>query len=174
MKENLIAATTYLLRLQEPIEPIGSWRDHTRTMRHFGNAFSQLRTALSIGERSYLDGLYAKDTALPENEHYSEPKLLQAIQSIYTTKSAPPKVLPGMILRGFWRITLCKESHSVVEHGYPGPRMMKCKPSVWDALSKHHYQTTLNGDSYFKNFSKQELPILQKLVDFGYLVPDEY
>lgn len=173
MLGNLQAAVGYLLSLKGPITPIGPWRDHSRTFEQVKQAPKAIRDAFGQPNPLSPYGLYAEGTGLPDQGNYSTIRLFRGIQSLYTTQPTTPKIREQMILRGFWRVGVWDEQRSIVEFGYPGPRLKRYTPEAWGVIRSTVVTTDCEEPCFACKCSLSQ-QMLQELVDLGYLVPDEY
>jgi hypothetical protein len=100
-------------------------------------------------------------------------QLLRVTQGFYTTLEQPPRVEPGSRLRGFFRTGLWKEEKAFVEFGFPGPRMKRYDRRSWGSLVSCVTTEKRTGIT-LRPKDKTQIALAQELVDFGYLVPDEF
>ena len=160
--------------LQIPIDqkPVGKWNSTERIDRWAKLGPDSFKNAISLAKTEHPDGLYVDGTGYASDGWYSEPYFMQAIQALYTTCNSPPSVIKGKCYRGFWRIALWSEEKALVEFGFPGPRVMRYNQKQWASLLES-VATLSNGEVEFYPKNTNTIEIIQKLVDFGYLVPDE-
>ncbi|MDD5674973.1 MAG: glycosyltransferase [Chitinivibrionales bacterium] len=118
------------------------------------------------------EGLFA-DGCAPCQNQFPHNQMLRAVQGMYTTSSGTPVVSDGSSWRGFFRLSLCKETRWLMEFGFPGPRLKPYDRADWDVLTGCAIRDD-RGDIIFKPTSARAAEILQELVEMGYLVPDEY
>ena len=106
-------------------------------------------------------------------EKFSYTKLFQAMQELYSTMNKAPVVKAGDILRGFSRLALWREENTLVEFGFPGPRMKHYNDKEWNLLiSCIKFERT--SEITICPIKKDEINLAQELVDLGYIVPDFY
>ena len=96
---------------------------------------------------------------------------LMALQGVYSAIDSPLKVDSGSSWRGFFRIGIWKEEKMLLEFGYPGPRMFRFQDKRWKDLITCAYLEGTN-EWVFTPKNKEQINIVQELVDFGYLVLD--
>jgi hypothetical protein len=101
--------------------------------------------------------------------HYAFPM----VQGIYSAMSSPPKVEKNSKWRGFFRIALWGQESALIEFGFPGPRMRRYKEKLWRHLLKSMHCVEPNEYLIIPK-DKEQIAIVQELVDLGYLVSDEY
>jgi hypothetical protein len=172
MRDSLQASLVELLGKPVAPPPEGGWRCQSRIDQWAKKGPASFRQALGADPDSDPEGLYADGTGFRQ-EWYSEARFLSAIQGFYTTHPAPPRLSPGDRLHGFWRIALWKDELALVEFGYPGPRVLRFPETEWNLLASTAYLLP-NGESGFVAGDSISCRVLQKAVDLGYLVPDEF
>jgi len=92
------------------------------------------------------------------------------VQGIYSFLSSPPIVERNTPWSGFFRIAFWDKESTLVEFGFPGPRICRYPKTLWRSLSSCIRR--LEQDEYAvipKN--KTQVAIVQELADLGYLVP---
>lgn len=94
------------------------------------------------------------------------------VQGIYSALNMPPKVEKYTKWRGFFRLSIWEKETSLVEWGFPGPRVMRYSGKIWGFLRKCIYLTGA-GDYIITPTNKNQIFQVQQLVDLGYLVSDE-
>ena len=151
--------------------PTGGWRCPDRLKRLAKYGPTSFREALSCGSDADPDGLYVDGTGY-HNKSYSEARFLTAIQGLYTTWPTPPKLLPGVGLRGFWRVGLFNDERALIEYGFPGPRLLRFSESEWPHVQACARQSA-QGEVSFEIANDHTAGIFQEAVDLGYLVPDD-
>ncbi len=166
LKDNLKKAVRYLIN--RPPETLLDSKNIERNIKKqlFGSVdnrifkyFFDTRIELSAGAHVYGDG----------PTHYGFP----IAQGICSATSAPPKVEKNSFWRGFFRIAFWEKEKALIEFGYPGPRICRYPKKLWNPLVKCAH--CLKQDEYVivpKN--KEQIAIVQGLVDLGYLVSDDY
>ena len=166
LKENLKRAVRYLInRPTETALDIKNIRHQIKKQllssidSRIFKYFIETRKELSGGAYVYGDG----------PTHYAFP----IVQGIYSARSVLPKVEKNSKWRGFFRIALWDKEQALIELGFPGPRIRRYPKRLWDSLVKcAHY---LKPDEYvIIPKDKDQLTIVQELVDLGYLVPEDY
>ncbi len=160
--------------LQIPIDtkPVGKWNSTERIDRWAKIGPDSLKKAISLAKTEPPEGLYVDGTGYASDGWYSEPYFMQAIQALYTNYKTPPSVEKNKCYRGFWRIDLWAQEKAIVEFGFPGPRIMRFNSQEWKTMS----EICVNGKNNEIEFYPKDnsaIKTIQKLVDFGYLVPDE-
>lgn len=90
---------------------------------------------------------------------------------MYTTWPLPPRVRAGVLLRGFWRVSLWTEERAIVEFGFPGPRLLRHDHEAWEGIISSAAIVPL-GDVEFRPVSTSSAEVLQRAVDLGCLIPD--
>lgn len=159
-----------------PINPplSGGWRSEERLTRWVTSDNSQFTVAVALKDTPLTEGLYTDGTGdLPGDSCFSEPHFMKAIQSIYTTIPQPPLVQKNNTYRGFWRVSLWDQEQAIIEFGFPGPRKLNCDNIEFEAL-KNCYEQLADGDGFFVPKTQEQIVILQKLLELGYIVPDEF
>jgi glycosyltransferase involved in cell wall biosynthesis len=162
--------------MQKPVgpPPIGGWRSKDRVDRWDKSGNILFEKAVQLRNELPLDGLYVDGTGFPpEGSYFSNSHFMQAIQSLYTSLPLPPEAEKNKIYRGFWRIGLWAEENAIVEFGFPGPRVFRLSPNDFLNLKECGFQTNL-GEVAFLPKKASQLILIQKLIDLGYLVPDEF
>lgn len=152
--------------------PAGGWRSADRAERLTRLGHSTLRQAVMLAREPLPSGMHVDGLGCVGDPSVSLPRLLYAIQSMYTTHPVPPIVAPGSTLRGFWRSALWPSERSLVEFGFPGPRMLRLSEEDWHAIVSCARER-IDGDFEFLPHSSREAAALQTPVDLGYLVPDQ-
>lgn len=152
--------------------PTGGWRSKERfeSLVEKNNAF--FKKAIKNKDKPIPHGLYVDGTgSVPDGKWFSEADFMQTIQSIYTTLSEPPKVKKGEFYRGFWRIALWEQERSIIEFGFPGPRVKRYTEKDWNILFA---SSVIEKDKevVFIPKLKNQIVLIQELIDLGYLVPD--
>jgi hypothetical protein len=117
-----------------------------------------------VPDGSLVDGTGSSDQT---------PQLLQALQGFYTTVDKAPIVEASSRLSGFFRTGLWREERAIVEFGFPGPRMKRYDPRSWGSLVSCVTNEKRTGMTV-RPKNKTQIALAQELVDFGYLVPDEF
>lgn len=152
--------------------PTGGWRSKERfeSLVEKNNAF--FKKAMKNKDKPIPHGLYVDGTgSVPDGKWFSEADFMQSIQSIYTTLSKTPKVKKGEFYRGFWRIALWEQEQSLIEFGFPGPRVKRYTGKDWNILFA---SSAIEKDKevVFIPKLKNQIVLIQELIDLGYLVPD--
>jgi hypothetical protein len=75
------------------------------------------------------------------------------------------------VLHGFWRVTLWNDEKSLVEFGFPGPRLLHFSDAEWRVVLASA-RALRTGEIGFKVQGSGAISVLQRAVDLGYLVPD--
>jgi glycosyltransferase involved in cell wall biosynthesis len=171
MRESLTETIGSLLELPAGPPPSGGWRCDQRARRLGEIAPSIFNRAVKLAGATPPNGLYVDGGGCGGDSSVSLPHLLHAIQSIYTTWPVPPKICFGVLLRGFWRVSLWAEERAIVEFGFPGPRLLRHNHEAWEAIISSATTGPL-GDVEFRPESRRSIDALQRAVDLGYLVPD--
>lgn len=96
----------------------------------------------------------------------------KSLQGIYSAIEEPPKVERGSSWRGFFRIGFWEEERTLIEFGFPGPRMHRYKDKSWDTLIACSHPAEINEWIIIPE-NKEQVSIVQELVDYGYLIPDD-
>jgi len=162
--------------MQKPIgpPPIGGWRSKDRVDRWEKSGNKLFERAVHLKDELPLDGLYVDGTGFtPEGRLFSDAHFMQAIQSLYTTIPLPPEAEKNKVYRGFWRIGLWAEENAIVEFGFPGPRVFRLSPNEFSILKNCGFSTNLE-EIAFQPKTVPQLILIQKLIDLGYVVPDEF
>lgn len=152
--------------------PTGGWRSKERfeSLVEKNNAF--FKKAIKSKDKPIPHGLYVDGTGLvPDGKWFSEADFMQSIQSIYTTLSKTPKVKKGDFYRGFWRIALWEQEQSLIEFGFPGPRVKRYTEKDWNILFASSVKEK-DKEVVFIPKLKNQILLIQELIDLGYLVPD--
>lgn len=170
-KEKLKKSAEQLLKIQVGDAPEGDWRSRERFDKWVKDAPNEFKEAAVLSKKPYPEGLYVDGTGDIGLGWYSEPHFLKAIQGIYTTLPEPPKVKKGECYRGFWRISLWEGEQSIVEFGFPGPRMKKYNHKDWNELVASS-NCDIDSEVVFKPKNSYQKALIQDLVELGYLVPD--
>ncbi|MFH1854038.1 MAG: glycosyltransferase family 4 protein [Candidatus Omnitrophota bacterium] len=121
--------------------------------------FIELRRELPKGAYVYGDG----------PDCYQFP----IMQGLYSVMSARPKVEKSSKWRGFFRIALWDNERAILEFGFPGPRVRRYPKKLWSSLTKCSHYSEPNEIVIIPS-NKEQISIVQELVDLGYLVPDDY
>lgn len=161
-----------ILKLQPGSPLVGGWRSKERIDRWAEIGPESFKKAISKACSPPPEGLYVDGTGYASDGWYSEPHFLQAIQAFYTTYNFSPVVKKGSCYRGFWRVAIWPEEKSLLEFGFPGPRIKRFNMDDWRIITdiaKHVF----NGEIEFWPTSIKSVEVVQQLVDLGYLVPDE-
>lgn len=172
-KNELKDAIETLIKIPVGESPEGGWRSKKRFDKWVKNAPKSFQEAVLMANCKQPEGLYVDGAGYTNGSWYSEPHFLKAIQSIYTTVSGVPKAEINMLYRGFWRISLWEQELAVVEFGFPGPRTIRFSNDEFEALKNcYHYVGSDDGIIVPKN--EKQIILIQKLIDLGYVVPDEF
>lgn len=172
-KKDLIEAIENLKSLPLSTPQKGGWRSQDRVERWVESENPLFKKAAGLKDEPLMDGLYVDGTGfLSEGRWFSDAHFMQAIQSIYTTFPTPPKAQKNNIYRGFWRTTLWEQECAVVEFGFPGQRTIRFSDDEFEAL-KSCYQTLGSDEGIFVPKNEKHIILIQKLIDLGYVVPDE-
>lgn len=107
------------------------------------------------------------DTAIFYGDRIFDFELL-ALQSLYTAKATPPKIRIGQVLGGFFRVSLWPAERTLVEFSSPVPRIKKFTNKQWLNLKSCTHK--LKGEQVFIPTDKNQVDLIQELVDLGYLV----
>jgi hypothetical protein len=172
-KNELKDAVELLIKIPVGESPEGGWRSKKRFDKWIKNAPKSFQEAVSMVNRKQPDGLYVDGAGYANGSWYSEPLFLKAIQSIYTTYPDVPKAEIDMIYRGFWRVSIFEQENAVIEFGFPGPRILRFNENEFDLIKSCTYYHNQN-DVIFQPQKKEQLELIQKLIDLGYIVPDEF
>lgn len=152
--------------------PTGGWRSKERfeSLVEKNNAF--FKKAIKNKDKPITHGLYVDGTgSVPDGKWFSEADFMQSIQSIYTTLSKTPKVKKGEFYRGFWRIAMWEKEQSLIEFGFPGPRVKRYTEKDWNILFASSI-IEKDKEVVFIPKLKNQIVLIQELIDLGYLVPD--
>lgn len=168
--ENLKEGVEKLLNL-EPYESIGGWRSKERTEQWLMKTPRKIQEAFQLPVSEPKKGLYV-DGSGNYNKHFSEEKFLTAIQSFYTTMDTVPDIMTNTIYFGFWRINLWEDEKSLVEFGFPGPRVKKFSLNEWNNIK--HCLVYRNNELGFMPKTLSETDVIKELVELGYLVPETF
>ncbi len=153
--------------------PTGGWRSKERFESLVEKNKALFKKAIENKDKPIPQGLYVDGTgSIPDGKWFSEAHFMQAIQSIYTTLPEPPKVNTGEYYRGFWRIALWEQEQSIIEFGFPGPRMKRYNEKDWNDLMTASINEK-NVEVVFYPKSENQISLIQELVELGYLVPDK-
>ncbi len=170
LKQMTAAIRTLMESPSEP-PPQGGWRCSARIENLASTGPPTFREALSRRSDCSYSGIYVDGTGY-HNERYSEPHFLQAIQSLYTTWPQPPRLRPGVILHGFWRVGLWSDERALVEFGFPGPRVLRFSEADWKVVQASA-RSLGKRDFAFEISNLRAAEVLQSAVDLGYLVPHD-
>ncbi len=171
MRASIRSAVDLLAGLPAEPPPMGGWRCAERVQRIASIAPEGFKRAILEAGTPPPSGLFVDGGGCGGDPTVSLPHLLQAIQSMYTTWPTPPTVRRGMLLRGFWRVSLWPDERALVEFGFPGPRLLRFVEADWVAVLA--CATALaRGEFEFRPTSDAASRALQRAVDLGYLVPD--
>lgn len=177
---SLKQAAEKLLQLK-PEEPIGDWRSNIRLNKWIKKAPKNFKKAFELAKYPTFEGLYVDGTGEYRDE-FSDAHFLTAIQSLYTTHSDILTVEKQISYQcddityykyrkyqSFWRIALWQEEQSIVEFGFPGPRIKKYNNEDWHLL----IMTTRSGKNELciKIEDDNATQIIDELLLLGYLVP---
>ena len=172
-KNELKVAIETLINIPLGESPEGGWRSKKRFDKWIKNAPKSFQEAVLMANCKQPEGLYVDGAGYANGSWYSEPHFLKAIQSIYTTYPDVPKAEINMNYRGFWRVSIFEQENAVVEFGFPGPRILRFNENEFCLLkscTNYHSQ----NDVIFQPQKKEQLELIQKLIDLGYVVPDEF
>lgn len=170
-RAQMAAAVATLLALPVAPPPDGGWRCPARLERLVAHGPSTFRNALREIPASSHDGLYVEGLGWRGQAH-SEPHLLTAVQSLYTTWPAAPVLKPGVRLHGFWRVAPWEQERALVEFGFPGPRFLRFSEHDWRILLASAVPMGA-GDFAFEIRELAAAEVFQRTVELGYLVPDD-
>ena len=123
-------------------------------------------------EEKQIDGLYVDGLGYAAGDWFSEAHFLKSIQSVYTTFSDVPQAKINYIYRGFWRLSIIEMENAVIEFGFPGPRILRFKETEFELL-KYCTKYLVGNDVLFQPNEDKQLVLIQKLLNLGYIVPDE-
>jgi hypothetical protein len=170
--QSLKCAVEKLSEIESDYAPFGDWRSKERFELLAKKNKYFFKKAIKNKDKSIPHGLYVYGTGqVSEGNWFSEADFMKSIQSIYTTLSKTPIVKKGQNYRGFWRITLWHQEQSIVEFGFPGPRLKKYNEKDWKNLNISTIYTE-NSELVFIPKTKNQILLIQELVELGYLVPD--
>lgn len=159
--------------LEEPVcpPPEGGWRSVSRLKTLASNGPQSFRNALARAPKSDQAGIYVDGIGFCD-DHYSHSSFFKAVQGLYTTWASPPLLRVGNRLHGFWRVALWDEERTLVEFGFPGPRLLRFSESEWQSVrsSSHHLGA---GEVEFEIHDEQTARVMQRAIDLGYLVPHQ-
>jgi glycosyltransferase involved in cell wall biosynthesis len=172
-KIELKNAAEYLIKIPVNEAPEGGWRSKQRFDRWINNAPKGFHEAVAMADQKQPKDLFVDGTGFVGSGWFSEPYFLKAIQEIYTTLPEVPKAKKNITYRGFWRIGLWVEENAIVEFGFPGPRVFRLSPNEFWNLKECGFQTHL-GEVAFLPKKASQLILIQKLIDLGCIVPDEF
>lgn len=96
------------------------------------------------------------------------------VQGIYSAMSMPPKVDKNSKWRGFFKISLWDKERALVEFGFPGPRIHRYSNKQWNTLVRCIHYSKLDDEYVAIPRNKEEILIIQELVNLGYLVSDDF
>ena len=161
-----------LLSIPPSPAPENMWRDKKIIDNWALHGPENIKQAIELAGQTPPEGLYVDGDGYASDDWYSEPHFLTAIQSLYTTFSKAPKIGINQLCRGFWRIAIWNEERSIVEFGFPGPRIKKYNENDWSVISNMVY-VEKNIEVVFYPTNQKAVEIIQDLIDLGYLVPDE-
>lgn len=171
MRASLAEAVSQLADLPASEPPRGGWRCRERARRMASIGPPGFRRAASRAGSEPPPGLYVDGVGCGGDPSFSLPHLMHGIQAMYTTWPVPPEIRIGDTLRGFWRVSLWPQERALVEFGFPGPRLLRFPPEDWDLVMRS-CPTPSVDDAEFRPESPEQARLLQRAVDFGYLVPD--
>lgn len=159
--------------LNIPIGEVNSsgWRSKERFDKWAKNAPKPFKDAIKLANSELPQGLYVDGTGDTGLGWYSEPHFLRALQGIYTTLPKPPRVKLKECYRGFWRIAMWEKEQSLIEFGFPGPRVKRYTEKDWNILFASSI-IEKDKEVIFIPKLKNQIVIIQELIDLGYLVPD--
>lgn len=170
--ESLSKCVDELLQISPSPPPENVWRSKQRIENWAKHGPENIKHAISIAGQAPPSGLYVDGDGYASDDWYSEPHFFTAIQAIYTTYSAPPKVKKGKVYRGFWRIGLWEDEKAIVEFGFPGPRLKRYNSHDWNEIMLNVKLNNLNEPIFIPE-SYKCIEIVNELILLGYLVPDE-
>ncbi len=161
--------------LKQPVGeiPEGGWRSKERFENWINVAPELFKEAVLRAEEKQIEGLYVDGVGYTDGGWFSEPHFLKAIQSIHTTCPDAPQAKVNMIYRGFWRLSILERENAIIEFGFPGPRILRFKETEFELLKSCNSFLATN-DILFQPKECNQLVVIQKLIDLGYLVPDEF
>jgi len=172
-KNELKIAIEQLLKIPVGGAPEGGWRSRARFDKWINGAPKIFKSAALKVKEILPEGLFVDGTGYVNNGWYSEPHFLKAIQSIHTTCPDVPKARINNTYRGFWRLSLLERENAVIEFGFPGPRIFRLKETEFELLKSCNSFLAAN-DILFQPKERNQLMVIQKLLELGYIVPDKY
>jgi glycosyltransferase involved in cell wall biosynthesis len=168
-KKNLQAAIKKLCaeRLQPP------WSQEEESSHAFNQllkeADEKIVRAMLYQETICPEGLFAGTVNVNTLRHAY---LSAAILGMYTTMATPPRVKQHGQYRGFFPLEIHNEDRTLVEFGFPGPRVKRYPEKEWALLLSCLLREEGSSEITFMAHGEDTFPVLQELVHFGYLVPD--
>jgi glycosyltransferase involved in cell wall biosynthesis len=158
------------LRPSAPQNP--GWRSKSRLHKWLVRAPEAFQRAASFNPDLPIEGLYPEGCKAPSSKLFLDCEFRRAIQSIFTTLECAPRVSVLSVYRGFWRLGLLSSKRTLIEYGYPGPRRITFMVKEWQLIIDS-LMLISNCEMEFRCRNASSIPILQKLVNLGYIVPDE-
>lgn len=172
-KKELKTAMEQLLKMPVREKPEGGWRSKIRFDNWMNDAPKIFKDTILKAEEKQPDGLYVDGVGYANESCFSESHFLKAIQSIYTTYPNIPQAKKNSTYRGFWRLSLLESENAVIEFGFPGPRVLRFNQTEFELL-KSCTTFLSNNDILFKPKDDKQLIVIQKILELGYLVPDDF
>lgn len=169
--QSLRDAAEILLKTYPDSAPKGGWRSKDRVDRWASVGSESIKQAIDMAKSPIPNDLYVDGTGGLGCGWFSEPHFLTAIQSIYTTFPETLKAVTECRYIGFWRIAVWQEEMALVEFGYPGPRVKRFDKIDWEQLFGC-INFGINGEVEFYPKNKNEVKLIQTLIELGYLVPE--
>lgn len=164
-KENLRAAIEYL-KDKRPERPIDIEAMKRKVKKKLYNVVDERAFKLFLNSRKKLPaGCYTYGDG---PTHYAFP----IVQGIYSAKTTSPIVERNTKWRGFFRISMWDKEKTLVEFGFPGPRIKHYPEKLWDSLRRCS-RLTESGDYLITPLDRLGISLVQELVDLGYLVSDD-
>jgi glycosyltransferase involved in cell wall biosynthesis len=171
---SLKKSVTALLKKPPGDAPQGGWRAKDRIDRWAKIGPESFKKAIALKGTQPPEGLFVDGTGFTDNNAwFSDPHFLKAIQSFYTTLYQAPGVIQNRVYRGFWRIALWPEERALVEFGFPGPRVKRFDKKDWEALASSLGYAEM-GEVVFSPVNEKAIPVIQELLELGYIVPDMF
>jgi glycosyltransferase involved in cell wall biosynthesis len=170
--QSLRDAAEILLKTNPDSAPKGGWRSKDRVDRWASVGPESIKQAIDMAKLPIPNDLYVDGTGDLGCGWFSEPHFLTAVQSIYTSFPETSKAVIEDRYIGFWRIAVWQEEMALVEFGYPGPRVKRFDKIDWEQLLGC-MNFGINGEVEFCPKNKNEVKLIQTLIELGYLVPDK-
>jgi glycosyltransferase involved in cell wall biosynthesis len=172
-KNELKIAIEQLLKIPVGEAPEGGWRSRARFDKWINSAPKIFKEVALKAEEKQFDGLYVDGAGYAVGGWFSEPHFLKTIQSIHTTFPDVPKARINNTYRGFWRLSLLESENAAIEFGFPGPRVLRFNQTEFELLKSCTTFVSKN-DILFQPKEDKQLIVIQKMLELGYLVPDDF